>query len=175
MEEQYAYRVGIVKYGKCVTIRLRSIDTPTSGAYRHHPEKSQEVWKMDRAAGKRLRNYIETAMYRADIKTLSELARRGGIGRDTLQAWLRGERAPSSGPGARVAKALGGTYAEMLTAYTGQSDDPEPQQLIAAFEWAIAQVRAGYPPADVAADVARAQVESVRLRRRPRARPRASL
>lgn len=128
---------------------------------------------MDKLAGQRLRRYIEINMHRADIATLSEVARRGGIGRDTLQAWMRGERQPTPGPGNRVAKALGVTYAELLAAWDGNPADLEPQQLIAAFEWAIAQVRAGMPPAKVYEDVAAAQLESASRRRPTRERPRA--
>lgn len=122
---------------------------------------------MNSAAGKRLRDYMRTAMSRAEIDTVSELARRGGVGRDTLQAWWRGERQPTPLPGGRVAKVLGVTYAELLAAWDGSPADLEPQQLIAAFEWAIAQVRAGMPPSEVLSDVEQAQRESA-SRLRPR-------
>jgi transcriptional regulator with XRE-family HTH domain len=127
---------------------------------------------MNAAAGKRLRDYMRTAMSRAEIETVSELARRSEVGRDTLQAWWRGERQPTPLPGGRVAKVLGVTYAELLAAWDGQPADLEPQQLIAAFEWAIAQVRAGLPPPEVLEDVAEAQRHSASQRRPRSAGPR---
>lgn len=51
----------------------------------------------DQAAGKRLRRYIKEGMASAGIETFTELAEKSGVGRDTLQAWMRGARAPSSG------------------------------------------------------------------------------
>lgn len=130
------------------------------------PDK--ETW--DPVAGERMRKLLDRARVNAGVAHLKQLYPLIGIGRDTAQAWMRGERPPSPRGGGRVAKALGMTYAEMMAEYFGAPANLEPRQLIAAFEWAIAQVRAG-PPPEVLHDVAQAEKSAARLRR-PRARPR---
>jgi transcriptional regulator with XRE-family HTH domain len=46
-------------------------------------------------------------MAAADIPSLSELARRSGVQRDSMYAWFRGERAPKPDTLKKVADALG--------------------------------------------------------------------
>lgn len=108
-----------------------------------------------RESGERLRRYVRERMARQGIDTLMELARRSDVGRDTLQAWFRGRR-PTPQAGGKVAASLGVTYYEMLKEFDGAPDDFDPEAMVAAFEWAIQQVRAGRVPADVRARVEKA-------------------
>jgi hypothetical protein len=124
---------------------------------------------MDREAGKRLRGYIRERMARADIATQDDLWRAAGIGRDTGQAWLRGERRPTPAAGAKLAAVFGETYFDLLRAVEGDGSDLDDQTLIAAFEWAIEQVRArssapSAPPPEVSEAVAAAEDEARRQR-----------
>jgi transcriptional regulator with XRE-family HTH domain len=63
--------------------------------------------------GKQFRRRVDRAMAAADIPSLSELARRSGVQRDTLYAWFRGERAPKSDTLKKVADALGVRIGEL--------------------------------------------------------------
>lgn len=100
----------------------------------------------DQAAGKRLRRYIKEGMASAGIETFTQLGEKSGVGRDTLQAWMRGARAPSSTAGQKVASAFGSSYVEMMRAWEGKGGDVDPEDIIAALEWAIHLVRSGRVP-----------------------------
>jgi transcriptional regulator with XRE-family HTH domain len=117
----------------------------------------------NKESGERLRRYVREHMAHENIDTLMELARRSDVGRDTLQAWFRGRR-PTPQAGGKVAAALGVTYYELLKAFEGAPDEFDPETMVAAFEWAIQQVRAGKVPADVRAEVEKAHADSKRRR-----------
>lgn len=120
----------------------------------------------DQAAGKRLRRYLKEGMASAGIETFTELGEKSGVGRDTLQAWMRGARPPSSGAGQRVATIIGSSYVEMMRAWEGKGPD-DVERIIEALEWAIQLVRSGQvPPATVQAGVEAARRSASRRRRR---------
>lgn len=119
----------------------------------------------DHAAGKRLRRYIKEGMASAGIETFTELGEKSGVGRDTLQAWMRGARAPSSTAGQKVATAVGGSYIEMMRAWEGKGD-VDPERIIEALEWAIVLVRSGQVPPGIRAEVDAARRSALRRRRR---------
>lgn len=111
----------------------------------------------DKDAGARIRRYLAERMARNDIDGFSELARRSGVGRDTLQAWMRGRR-PAPGAGGKVAAALHETYYDLLRAFDGvTAEDMDPELVVAALEWAIKQVRMGQVPPEIRAQVERAR------------------
>lgn len=120
---------------------------------------------IDQAAGKRLRRYIKEGMASAGIETFTELAEKSGVGRDTLQAWMRGARAPSSGTGHKIATAIGSSYIEMMRAREGKGPD-DTERIIEALEWAIQLVRSGQVPPKVQAEVDAARRSASRRRRR---------
>jgi transcriptional regulator with XRE-family HTH domain len=146
----------------------------TSGAYRHHSKSGGQGGTStvnDKAAGTRLRRYIREGMAAREIDSLSELARRSGTGRDTLQAWMRGERPPSTAAGTKVAAELGSSYHEMLRAWEG--DDAtgfDRDELVAALEFAIRLIRTGQVPPEVQAEVDAAR-RSASQRKSRRRRP----
>lgn len=119
----------------------------------------------NQAAGKRLRRYIKEGMASAGIETFTELSEKSGIGRDTLQAWMRGARPPSSTAGQRVATAIGGSYIEMMRAWEGKGDF-DPERIIEALEWAILLLKSGQVPPGVRAEVESARRSASRRRRR---------
>jgi transcriptional regulator with XRE-family HTH domain len=121
----------------------------------------------NKAAGARLRRYLREGMASAGIDTVAELARRSGVGRDTLQVWMRGDRAPSIEAGQRVAVVIGGSYAEMLRVWEGTDDQLDAERVIESLEWAIRLIRSGQVPPDVARDVAAASRDAARRRRPP--------
>jgi transcriptional regulator with XRE-family HTH domain len=145
----------------------------TSGAYRHHSKSGGQGGTStvnDKAAGTRLRRYIREGMAAREIDSLSELARRSGTGRDTLQAWMRGERPPSTAAGTKVAAELGSSYHEMLRAWEGDDAEVNRDEVIAALEWAIRLVRAGEVPAEVQAEVDAARQSASQRKSRSRSR-----
>lgn len=118
----------------------------------------------DVAAGRRLRRYLREGMASVGIESIAELARRSDVGRDTLQVWLRGERAPSTTAGTKVANAINSTYAEMLRAWEGEeAGELEAERIVEALEYAIRLVRAGQVPPEV-----RREVEQLRRSGSPR-------
>lgn len=119
----------------------------------------------DQAAGKRLRRYVKEGMASAGIETFTELAEKSGVGRDTLQAWMRGARAPSSGAGHKIATVIGSSYVEMMRAWEGKGPD-DAERIIEALEWAIQLVRSGQVPPKVQAEVDAARRSASRRRRR---------
>jgi transcriptional regulator with XRE-family HTH domain len=123
----------------------------------------------DQAAGQRLRHYLREGMASADIDTLSELARRSGVGRDTLQAWMRGERPPTAVTGAKVAQTIQSSYTEMMRVWEGADEDYDPEAVVAALEWAIRLVRTGQVPLDVQREVEAAKRSASRQRSQRRA------
>lgn len=101
----------------------------------------------DQAAGRRLRRYLKEGMASAGIETFTELGEKSGVGRDTLQAWMRGARPPSSAAGQKIARTIHSTYVEMMRAWEGKDPDGyDPERVIEALEWAIRLVRSGHPP-----------------------------
>jgi transcriptional regulator with XRE-family HTH domain len=70
------------------------------------------------AAGDRLRAYISGLMADRGIPSVSELARRAHVSRDTFQAWWRG-RPPQRSTAEIVARELGVTYADLIAAREG--------------------------------------------------------
>lgn len=119
----------------------------------------------DQAAGKRLRRYVKEGMASSGIETFTELAEKSGVGRDTLQAWMRGARPPSSGAGHKIATSLGSSYVEMMRAWEGKGPD-DTERIIEALEWAIQLVRSGQVPPKVQAEVDAARRSASRRRRR---------
>ena len=121
---------------------------------------------IDRAAGERLRRYLREGMASAGVDTISELARRSGVGRDTLQVWMRGEHAPTPRAGQKVAEAIGSSYSDMLRAWEGDRPDVDPEAVVAALEWAIRLVRSGAVPPEVQQAVDDARRSASQRRRR---------
>lgn len=132
--------------------------------------KTRDPELFDVAAGRRMAEFFDRARANLGLSTDYELWKRLGIGRDTAQAWMRGERPPSREAGDRVAARLGITYADLLAIYEGrQPAAVDGAALIAAFEWAIQQVRAGQVPPEVRATLEKAAARSKRrLPTRPR-------
>lgn len=84
---------------------------------------------LSEGAGDRLRAYIEGVMADRGIASVSELARRAHVSRDTFQAWWRG-RPPQRSTAELVARELGVTYADLIAAREGHmaggTDDNVP-------------------------------------------------
>lgn len=78
---------------------------------------------MNDEAGDRLRDYIDRRMAEQRIPSVSELARRSHVSRDTFQAWWRG-RPPQRGTAELVARELGVTYADLIQAREGAPARP---------------------------------------------------
>ena len=96
----------------------------------------------DKAAGRRMRLLFDRAKVERGFHYDQPLWDHLGVERCTAQAWMRGNNPPSHIKGAQVAAQLGMTYAQLIAVYEGRTDDAiDPRQLVAAFEWAIAQVR----------------------------------
>jgi transcriptional regulator with XRE-family HTH domain len=74
---------------------------------------------IDRTAGDRLHRWVMVRMAERGVPSVAELARTAGVGRDTLQAWWRG-RPPTPHAGEKVARALGTTYGDLLSAREGR-------------------------------------------------------
>lgn len=101
---------------------------------------------VDKDAGAGSRRHIEMGMAAQGIKSVAELSRRSGVGRDSVYAWFRGERMPSSDAGPKVARAIGSTYGDMLRAWESRDKGLDEATVIAALEWAIQAVRSGTLP-----------------------------
>lgn len=133
-------------------------------------ESSRDPSKWDAAAGARMRSYFTRARGELGFSSDAELWRHLGVGRDTAQAWMRGERPPRRDVGQKVAERLGITYADLLAIYDGREVDVDAASVIKALEWAltrlrsgewaIEQVRAGLEPAEVRGEVERAHARS---------------
>lgn len=115
---------------------------------------------MTTEAGARLKKYLREGMAKGDIETWADLAREAGVGRDTLQVWIRGDRQPTTQAGGKVAAVFGETYADLLRAWQGDETSVDDAAMIAAFEWAIQQVRAGQVPPEVRATIERSRAGS---------------
>ena len=120
----------------------------------------------NKAAGNRLRRHLREGMAAVGIETMTELSRKSGVGRDTLQVWLRGDRAPSATAGQKVAAAIGGSYNEMMRVWEDGNGATDPEAIVAALEWAIRLVRSGQVPPDVQREIEDAQRSAKRLPRR---------
>ena len=103
-------------------------------------ERAQPGIALSEQAGDRLRAYIEGVMADRDIDSVSELARRAHVSRDTFQAWWRG-RPPRRATAELVARELGVTYADLISARegsmagtVGDSTQAVPAVLIRALE-----------------------------------------
>ena len=59
------------------------------------------------AGGQHLEQQIRVGMAAVGIRGMAELARRSGVGRDTLYAWFRGDQEPKPDTLARIAEVLG--------------------------------------------------------------------
>ena len=141
------------------------------------PRKSKPrdptTWDAD--AGARMRAYFTRARGELGYDSDAELWRYLGVGRDTAQAWMRGERPPRRDVGQKVAEKLGITYADLLAIYDGSEPDVDAASVIKALEWAltrlrsgewsIERVRAGREPAEVRKAVERAHARSEKQRR----------
>ena len=122
--------------------------------------KQRDPELFDVEAGQRMVVLFDRARVDLGLATDAELWRKLGVSRDTAQAWMRGERPPSRDVGQRVASRLGMTYAQLLDAYYGVQPQIDGATLVAAFEWAIQQVRAGQVPEGVREAVERAHARS---------------
>lgn len=120
---------------------------------------------MNAEAGARLKKYLREGMAKAGIETYSELARRAGVGRDTIQVWVRGDRTPTTQAGGKVAGVFGDSYADLLRAWQGDTMSVDEATLIAAFEWAIQQVRIAGVPDEIRREVEQARNKGQRRRR----------
>lgn len=106
-----------------------------------------------RAAGARLRRYVENLAAEKGITTTAELARASGVGRDTLHVWYRGERTPTPRGAGQLARFLGVEYGELLNAWEGTtrrgvrlSDDEVEQYVRALLPPLIEAARADLQP-----------------------------
>jgi hypothetical protein len=98
-----------------------------------------------RAAGKRLRAYVEDRMGAEGIASLVQLAESAPVSYDTLHAWFRG-RPPSVGAGGNVARVLGVSYNDLMEAYEGRPRNGgrvlSDEALVALVEEAVARALA---------------------------------
>lgn len=101
--------------------------------------------------GARLERVVKEAMARQGIASLSELARRAPIGRDTLYGWFRGSQEPQPEPVARVCAVLGLTPEELLGSGPEASLAASVERLAAAIEALVDAMRSEPAPAAVAA------------------------
>lgn len=99
---------------------------------------------MTERAGDRLRAYIADRMADRGIKSVSELARRANVSRDTFQQWWRG-RPPQRSTAELVARELGVTFADLIAAREGSSpgasDGSGLDALINALRELVAEMR----------------------------------
>lgn len=132
--------------------------------------KQRDPELFDVEAGQRMIVFFDRARADLDLNTDADLWRKLGVSRDTAQSWMRGERPPSREVGQRVASRLGMSYADLLGVYEGSRPATvDGATLIAAFEWAIQQVRAGQIPPEVRETVERAHARNTE--RRPTRQP----
>jgi transcriptional regulator with XRE-family HTH domain len=125
----------------------------------------------DHEAGKRITTYIDERVRLANL-TRQELYAKSGVSRDAVQSWIAGKWPPSRESGEKVATTLGVAYSDLLAAYEGKPrDELDDATLIAAFEWAINQVRGRQVPLDVRQAIAEAELARSTTRRRPVAEP----
>jgi transcriptional regulator with XRE-family HTH domain len=90
-------------------------------------------------AGSQLERRIRAAMGAADIRSLSELARRSRVQRDTLYMWFRGDHPPKPETLAKVANALGVGLADLWD-YAPPTEDVTLTSLAAELrEWRTQQ------------------------------------
>ena len=106
-------------------------------------KKSRDPAKWDAAAGARMRAYFTRARGEFGFSSDAELWNHIGVGRDTAQAWMRGERPPRRDVGQRVAERLGISYAALLAIHDGTAPDVDAASVIRALEWALTKVRSG--------------------------------
>lgn len=90
-----------------------------------------------------MRAYFTRARGELGYDSDAELWRYLGVGRDTAQAWMRGERPPRRDLGQKVAEKLGVTYADLLATYDGTEPDVDAASVIKALEWALTRLRSG--------------------------------
>lgn len=106
-------------------------------------KKARDSTMWDPAAGARMRTYFTRARGEFGFESDAELWRYLGVGRDTAQAWMRGERPPRRDVGQKVAEKLGITYADLLAIYDGSDPEVDTASVIKALEWALMKVRSG--------------------------------
>lgn len=132
------------------------------------PRKPRDPNVFDIAAGRRMADLFDRARAEFGLSTDGELWKKLGVGRDTAQSWMRGERPPSRALGSEVAARLGIRYDDLLAVYEGREpEDMDAATVIAALEWAIRLVRAGQAPPSVEEDVRAARDELRRRRSSP--------
>jgi len=106
--------------------------------------RDAELYDVD--AGDRMRQLFDKARVDFGLATEAELWRKLGVGRDTAQAWMRGERPPSRDLGERIAKRLRLSYSDVLDVYNGRKSGPDTAQVVATLEWVLAKIRSGEWP-----------------------------
>lgn len=74
----------------------------------------------DREAGQRLTRYLRGRLPELGLETWDELADRADIGRDSLSRWRNKGQLPGPVAGAKLAKAVGLTYSELLDIRDGK-------------------------------------------------------
>jgi transcriptional regulator with XRE-family HTH domain len=74
----------------------------------------------DREAGKRLERFLRGKLADLGLETWDDLADRADIGRDSLARWRNKGQLPGAVAGAKLARAVGLTYSELLDIRDGK-------------------------------------------------------
>ena len=94
------------------------------------------------AGGQRLEHQIRVGMAAAGIRGMAELARRSGVGRDTLYAWFRGDQEPKPDTLARIAEVLGVPLPSLWTYTPDAQGNPLQGEAVATALFGVALVPA---------------------------------